>query len=114
MGDNPLEDLINELRELRIDHQRLEQANRILVRRINELTQREAENRSANDGYIVGDRVRILKPSCPSHNRPPNSTTDAKGTVTGINLPWVHIRTDSNINIQRHTKNIQNLATRNE
>jgi len=114
MGDNPLEDLIKELRELRIDHRRLEEANRILVRRLNVLSQREAENRSANDGYIVGDRVRILKPSCPGQDRPPNLTTDAKGTVIRVNLPWIYIRTDSNITIQRYTKYIKNLTTSND
>jgi len=39
--DIPLEDLIKELRRLRINQERLEQENRILTYQINTLTNRE-------------------------------------------------------------------------
>ena len=72
MGDNPLEDLINKLRET-IDRS-------ILTREVND------KNRVTNDGYIVRYRVCILKPSYPSYNWSLNSTIDTKGIVTRINL----------------------------
>jgi len=109
MSDNPLEELVQELRRLRINQRRLEDENRILVRRINQLTARETEIRSTNEGFIIGDRVRITKPSCPGLSRQPNQTTDAIGTITRINLPWVYIQTDSGVKVQRYPKNIRRI-----
>ena len=111
MSDNPLEDLIIELRSLRIENSRLKTKNRDLHRRINAESTNE---RFHNGGYAVGDKVSINTLSCPGVHRAPNNTTDVVGTIHKIKLPWVYITTESNIKIQRYPKNIKLLKRKDE
>ena len=63
MSQDQLEDLRCELQQLRIITSRLQSENRTLCERVNRL---ESE---AELTYNVGDRIRILNPTCPGRNR---------------------------------------------
>ena len=105
MSDNPLEDIIEELRQLRIANEQLRRENRLIKQRLKEKQTSASTSRDA----IIGDRAKIAKPACPGANRDV-TPGDCFGEVARIKLPWAHIKTDSNLHAQRCAKNIKKIS----
>ena len=105
MSDNPLEDIIEELRQLRIDNEQLRRENKQMKQRLKE----KQTSASTSGDAIIGDRAKIVKSACPGTNRDV-IPGDCFGEVAEIKLPWAHIKTDSNLHVQRCAKNIKKIS----
>ena len=105
MNDN-LEELRKELNLLKITTSRLQSENRVLLDRVNRLeSQRVTEEEPA---IKVGDRINILKPSCPGRNRAV-TPQDGIATVTRVAGDWIYFTCDSGVKTKRYPGNVERI-----
>jgi len=63
--------------------------------------------------FQVGDRIEVIKPTCPGRGRRPN-ITDKFANVTRVAGEWVYFICDSGVETKRHPKNIILAQRRND
>ena len=104
MSDQDIENLRRELEQLRAITSRLQIEN---ARLRNRLDQIEADNRTEL-ALIVGDRIRILNPTCPGRNRAV-IPSDGVATVTRISGDWVCFTCYSGVKTKRFPINVEKI-----
>ena len=109
MSSNELEELRRQLEQLKVVTSRLQSENRTLQERVNRL-ERESERvdrleRESEPVFNVGDRIRILNPTCPGRNREV-IPQDRTATVTRVAGDWVCFTCDSGVKTKRIPSNI--------
>ena len=104
--NDKIEQLRRELDLLKITTSRLQSENRTLLDRVNRLeSQRVTEE---EPDIKVGDRINILKPSCPGRNRAV-TPQDGIATVTKIAGDWTYFTCDSGVKTKRYPGNIKRI-----
>ena len=111
MSQNKLEELRRQLQQLRIVTSRLQSENNTLRERVNrlELKIQPDHNVEIEPDYNVGDRIRILNPTCPGRNR---QIIPQEGivSITRVTDDWIYFTCDSGVKTKRYRKNIRKLA----
>ena len=102
MSSNELEELRRQLEQLKVVASRLQSESRTLQERVDRL-ERESE-----PVFNVGDRIRMLNPTCPGRNREV-IPQDRTATVTRVAGDWACFTCDSGVKTKCIPSNIQRI-----
>ena len=115
MTEEEINQLMQEVQRLRVTTQRLEDrtarlenTNQVLIDQLRTIDQERRREIRKPGECRVGDRMRVLSPTCPGRNRDV-IPSDGIGTITRVSGDWVYCTADSGVKTKRYPRNIEHL-----
>lgn len=113
MSTDELDELIEQLKEVRLQERKLQDKAESILQRITSVrarSQRAIRSTTANQdiGLSVGDYILITNKITTPPGRDAN-IDDRKGVINRIELPWVYFTTNNGFETKRYAKNLKKI-----